>query len=246
MGGTTERWACGVDGCRAGWIAVLARVRDGNVCVERHRVISNLDEVLSFPESPRYICVDIPIGLPSRAKPGGRACDRAARQLLGPRRGSSVFSPPVRAALRSRTYSTAVAINRRSSDEGIGLNKQIFNLFPKLREADGLLTSELQSRVREAHPEVSFAGLNGGKGIREPKRSAEGMRRRLKLLEPHFPNVYRALAELVPAQPGLANDDVIDAYAVTWSAIRMLNGLAERIPAKPERDGKGLRMEIWF
>ena len=45
--------------------------------------------------------IDTPIGLPDRAERGGRACDAAARRLLGPGRASSVFSAPVRATMSS-------------------------------------------------------------------------------------------------------------------------------------------------
>jgi predicted RNase H-like nuclease len=49
-----------------------------------------LEEILDLPEKPAIIAIDVPIGLPEVMPPGGRACDRLARRLLGPR-GASVF-----------------------------------------------------------------------------------------------------------------------------------------------------------
>ena len=45
------------------------------------------------------VLIDIPIGL-SDSGPGGRLCDREARQLLGCGRVSSVFSAPARRTLQ--------------------------------------------------------------------------------------------------------------------------------------------------
>jgi predicted RNase H-like nuclease len=44
----------------------------------------------------------------------------------------------------------------------------------------------------------------------------------------------------------LAADDVLDAYALTWTALRIATGEARRLPSDPPRDRKGLRMEVWY
>ena len=81
------------------------------------------------------VCIDIPIGLSSD---GFRACDRAARQLLGKRR-SSVFPVPPRLALAPLTYEE---INLASKGHcGKGVSKQAFHLLPKIRETEALLGS---------------------------------------------------------------------------------------------------------
>jgi predicted RNase H-like nuclease len=42
-------------------------------------------------------------------------------------------------------------------------------------------------------------------------------------------------------------DDVLDAYALAQVAQRIRLGSAARLPAEqPQRDGRGLRMEIWY
>ena len=88
-------WLAGVDGCRAGWVVAFVRAagEEGRV-----RVVSHFADVLTAPEAPSVVAVDIPIGLPERVGRGGRAAENAVRPLLGARQ-SSVFSVPSRAAL---------------------------------------------------------------------------------------------------------------------------------------------------
>src|SRR3990167_4972582 len=91
----------GVDGCKAGWIAV-ARGEAGL----KSWIFRNFPElVAAFPDAER-ICVDVPIGLPSREAPI-RPCDQRAREVLGRPRGSSVFPVPCREALRAATIEQA-------------------------------------------------------------------------------------------------------------------------------------------
>jgi predicted RNase H-like nuclease len=88
-------WVVGVDGCRAGWFAVLREVERGKTV--HAGPLRHISEVLALPQEPRIVARDIPIGLSDHAERGGRECDRVTRNLLG-KRGCCVFSPPVRAA----------------------------------------------------------------------------------------------------------------------------------------------------
>jgi predicted RNase H-like nuclease len=56
----------GVDGCRAGWVAVFVRPRRDEV---RVRIAARFADVLSAPENSTIIAVDIPIGLPDYLGP---------------------------------------------------------------------------------------------------------------------------------------------------------------------------------
>jgi predicted RNase H-like nuclease len=49
----------------------------------------------------------------------------------------------------------------------------------------------------------------------------------------------------VVARPA-APDDLLDAVAAAWTARRLVEGVAERLPAEPAVDRRGLRMEIVF
>jgi predicted RNase H-like nuclease len=210
----------GVDGCRAGWVVA----HDGHAAVH-----TDFAGVLDALPDDTVVAVDMPIGLPDRHVPGGRAVDRAARAQLGPKR-SSVFSPPPRCVLGARTLADA---RRR----GGRLTLQALNLLPRIEDVDNAMTTELQCRVFEVHPELSFAAMNDGQPVLAPKRSAVGARLRRALLT-------RAGVR-VPARPaGAALDDLLDACALTWSAQRIVDGTARRIPDVPGCDERGLRMEL--
>ena len=156
-------------------------------CVEtserRHCIAHSASELLSLPEEPAIIAIDIPIGLLESAEPGGRECDRKARRLLGQPRGSSVFSPPVRGALSIRDYWKALSINRSSSSHRTGISRQCFGIFPKLQEIDSLMTPSLQTRVKEVHPEVCFYAMNGDKALEYSKHKKQGLSLRRRFLE---------------------------------------------------------------
>lgn len=237
-------FVAGVDGCRDGWVAVLLEINEERrIQKEEVRVVPTFDDLLHLPESPRFVGIDIPLGLPNSAVPGGRTCDQEARRLLGHKRGTSVFSPPVRSVLRARSYEEALKLNRESSRHDVGITMQVYNVLPKLREVHEVMTPELQARVREVHPELSFAAMQG-EPVEASKHSPQGKQQRLKLLDQHFADVEAALAE---AESGSVTDeDVIDAYAAAWTAWRMAIGKAQTVPEHLQVDPRGLRMGIWF
>lgn len=242
---TGRTWIAGVDGCRGGWLVVLRTV-DGDA-EPRARIVPTFADVLALPEAPRIIALDMPIGLPARSGIGGRAADIAARSRLGARR-SSVFAVPARAAVMARDYRDACAIAHAHSDPPRKLSKQTFNLFPKMREVDALMTPALQDRVVECHPETAFWAMNGEAPLDAPKKVKSrphppGLGERRKLLAttglppPFLQTRFRA-AEAGP-------DDLLDACACAWTARRVLSGTAHRFPDTPPRDQRGLRQEIW-
>ncbi|MEM9305289.1 MAG: DUF429 domain-containing protein, partial [Pseudomonadota bacterium] len=141
--------AVGVDGCRAGWLAVTF---DGEACAVS--VVSSARSLVEqVPEATIFI--DMPIGLPHVDQPV-RRCEPEARKLLGPRR-SSVFNVPCREALDAPTYADGSA--RNAAITGRKLSRQSWAIVPKIRELDELLLARpaLRASLREAHPEVCFA-----------------------------------------------------------------------------------------
>lgn len=232
-------WIAGADGARGGWIVALRAVGSETIVL---RLARTLSEIPTWPESPAMLGLDIPIGLPEEATPGGRACDRLARRLLGPR-GTTIFSAPSRPALEARTFQEALDRNRRSSPHRIGLSRQTFHLLPKIREADAFVSPARQAHVFEVHPELSFFEMNGGQPVLAPKKSEAGRQARLTLLESVFGRPLGDVVE-VSRQREVARDDVLDALAVLFTAERAHFGRAVRIPAEPATDARGLRMEI--
>jgi predicted RNase H-like nuclease len=226
----------GVDGCRGGWIAVRWAEKI------THHLCRSFAEVLAMEAS--VIAVDMPIGFPQGS---GRQAEREARARLGERQ-SSVFSVPSRAAVMCADYRQACSANLACSDPPRKVSKQIFHIFPKMREIDQLITPELQSRVFEVHPELSFWAMNGGEPLTLPKKvkgrpHAEGLSlRRALLAAAGFP--LAALAEARYRAADVGADDLLDACACAWSARRIAEGSAIRFPADPPLDARGLRMEI--
>ena len=179
----------------------------------------------------------MPIGFVDVPRPP-RACEAEARKLL-PGKASSVFPTPCRPALACQTHAEANATSRKL---GIGINQQTFHLFPKMREVDELLRARprLKRIVYEAHPELAFARMNGGKPVLSKKRQPEGYAERRRLLAKHGFKVK------VDRLPGAARDDILDAIAVCRTATLIADGKATRLGPARERDSCGLPMNIWF
>jgi predicted RNase H-like nuclease len=235
----------GVDGCRGGWLCVLKELDPP--FSERAFVAKTIASVFEDPSVPAVIAIDIPIGLPERIAGSGRGCDIAARKLLGPR-GASVFAVPARAAFGHADYAGACAAAFAVSDPPRKFSKQMFHLFPKIREVDELMTPALQARVFECHPEAAFCAMNGRETLLEPKKRGgrvhrPGLDLRRALLKAQgFSGEFLAIA--MKWRGGAGADDVLDACACAWTAGRIFRGDAIRFPDRPPLDAKGLRMEI--
>ena len=168
MTGTDQNaWLAGVDGCAGGWIAAYLHPQGGEV---RVRIVPRFADVLSAPEQPAVVAVDMPIGLPERVGAGGRAAESCVRPLLGARQ-SSVFSVPSRAAIYANDYRDACSVAQATSEPPRKVSKQLFNIAPKIREVDEALRGDPDApdRVFEVHPELAF-----WRETRRARRTEEG------------------------------------------------------------------------
>ena len=199
----------GVDGYRKGWVAVSLDP-SGDVEVSTHVTFT---EVLSL--RARVIAVDIPI---DPAGLGVRTTDAGARAFVGANRASSVFPTPPREALAARTFAEANEIARTIT--GKGISQQAFALGRKILEVHAL--AEVDERVIEMHPEVSFREL-AGEPVLESKHTAAGLAKRRELLA-------AAGIALPGAVPGVPEADLLDAAAGAWTAARYSRGDAEAFP----------------
>ncbi len=242
---SSNAWVAGADGYRDGWVVVLWRPATETV---RVRTVDGGDALFDQPETPAVLGVDMVIGCPDRAEPGGRDCDRAARTILGHPRGSSVFSPPAYDALWANTYEEAQRRNRASGPEAPGLSRQTFHLLPKMRALAERMTPSWQECIREVHPELAFYAMNGETPVSASKHSEDGRATRSDLVEAHgFPTVRAAIDGFADSVIGA--DDVLDAHAACWTARRIHDGTARRCPprdASAPCNDRGLRMEIWW
>jgi len=203
---------------RGGWVAA-ARHTDGTVS---WRVVERFATLVEGREHGCVVAVDIPIGLPE-SQP--RRCDKEARRLL-PGRASSVFPAPTRATAADRredvTYAEAV---RRARGRGHAApSRQTWFITDKINDvADACQDLPPALRVRECHPEVSFATLSGS--VLPRKATAAGVGRRITA----FTGWVDAAAGLGDVPDGIPVVDALDALACLWTAERVATGRATRI-----------------
>lgn len=230
----------GVDGCKAGWIALVQTVDGGLIQSTVFATASALCRSLSDAE---VIAVDIPIGLTDY---GPRVCDTEARKRLGRPRASSVFPPPIRPALVAASREEASRIQGKI--DGRRISAQVWSIIPKVREWDSCLraNNQIANRVFEVHPEVCFWALNAFKPMQRSKKTASGLRQRRELLEREFG--IDAFHEIRShhARREVADDDLYDAVIALWAARRIYERKALSLPESPPRDSVGLPMAIWY
>lgn len=227
---------CGVDGCPAGWVVVWLDLKNDRM---RWEVKPRLEDIAGATPRPAVIGIDVPIGL---LESGARECDLLARSRLGFPRSASVFPAPIRPVLAASSHAEASAI--RKVVDGKGMSVQAWGIAPKVREADEALRADVYLRglVREVHPELCFAGMNGGRPMAHSKKSAAGREERITVLGAEF---GARIDEALASKPrGCGVDDLLDAFACAWTAARVASGQAEVIPADPSRDEYGLPMEM--
>jgi len=233
-------FVAGVDGCRAGWLAVK---------LSRHgafesQIFPDMASLWSAYCEAALILVDIPIGLPEAAN--DRDCDRAARKVLGPRR-ASVFPVPCRRAVYAPSYDAALKINEQVT--GKRIFRATWNLVPRMRQVDEFFRAEPQARktIREAHPEVLFWGLNRGRPMAFSKKIEAGEAERLEVLQmiyPRAPALFLEMNKTLP-QKSAAPDDLMDALAAAVTGL-VGGGELKTLPENPQRDAQGLPMEMVY
>jgi threonine dehydratase len=242
VGNTT---VAGVDGCSNGWVVAFRKGRAGAITV---RVMAHFADIVTAPECPAVIAIDMPIGLPDHIGGAGRGPEQAVRPMLGPRK-SSVFSIPSRDAVHAADYAACCALARATSDPPRAVSRQGFNIFPRIIEVDAVLRSNTDAvkRTYEVHPEVAFLAMNGGEPLLLAKKSkgepmGTGADLRRKLLVAHGIPAHMAAA----APPsGAAVDDYLDALAALVVAEHIAQGNGISYPAEPAKDRFGLPIAIW-
>ncbi len=229
----------GIDGCKNGWVVFKAELSDGNEARICNTTVECVSEVADlFNRRPSFDCaaIDIPIGLINRA----RECDLEARKLLRKPRSSSVFPAPCREALLGKSYAEASHINQRMTTKR--LTQQSWGIIPKIKEVDDFLKNSAQAGLFEVHPELCFWQMNNRKPMIYRKKKPEGHEERRKLISWSFPNIDEHLR----ARPsGVAIDDLLDAAAAAWTAIRYIRKEVQSV-GSAAGDEFGLSMKIFY
>ena len=191
------------------------------------------DALVQTPDCA-VVAVDMPMALPVR---GRRDAEAELRSRLG-RAASSVFISPTRAALLAADRAAATEVNR--AHDGPGISAQAWGLAGSVRELRATLPDHPAfERWFETHPETAFAELNGGEPMAS-KKTAVGVAQRLQTLRPLFPGLDDALLH-APAKVPV--DDVLDALAACWSAVRIQAGTS-LVLGPAGRDDEGFEQSI--
>jgi len=223
----------GVDACTSGWVGVLLSP-DRPAAVLAATTIAALVELARESSDVAVVAIDIPIGLPDD---GIRAADTLARRAL-PGKGSSVFTTLTRSAYEAPTYAEAREANLVATGGSHSASAQAYALRARILDVDGWLRSRPGVEVIEVHPELAFARMTGAP-IREAKSAPEGVAARRAAVEG---------AGLVPPAwfrgSGFAEDDLLDACAAAWTAVRHSRGESESFPGWPELFSDGIPAAI--
>lgn len=233
----------GVDGCPDGWLAVVYEGDDYARAAHYEDIADLWDDTVGA----ETVLVDVPIGLrgDSAAK---RRCDDEARSRLSPTRHASVFPTPIRDAVHAESYEAAKRVQEEQT--GGSLNRQTWGIAGKIAEVDDLLESETDARgvLREAHPEVCFWALNDQRPTAHSK-TAEPLAafwERVGLLERADEEILRDVRDAgMDVVCEASNDDLLDAFALAVTASE-LTGDLRTLPDAPERDARGLPMEMAY
>ena len=230
----------GVDGCRAGWLAIGLESESG----WQVNVFPDAYSLWDHHRQASLILIDIPIGLKTDGS-AERRCDPIVRKLLGPRR-SSLFPAPCREAIYTSSYQEACDINQRLT--GKRLSVESWNIIPKIRQMDCFLSENAaaRGRIREIHPEFCFCGL-AGQPMQHAKKRSEGLAERTQLLQSIYPQTDDIIAHTLSTyrRKDVARDDILDALSAAVTGLMGGQNLVS-IPQEPEFDERGLRMEMVY
>ncbi|WP_165354463.1 DUF429 domain-containing protein [Nocardioides glacieisoli] len=222
----------GVDACRGGWVGVVIDP-DRRTSVFSAATIASLVALVRETYDVVVVAIDIPIGLPDSS--GRRADAEARRELVG--KASSIFSTPTRSALEAPTYAEGRAANVAATG-GTSVSAQAYALREKVLQVDEWVRGRPGLEVVEVHPELSFARMAGAP-VLASKKDADGVRARREALAAHgivAPPWFRG--------GGFAEDDLLDACAAAWSAVRHSHRLSESFPDTPEVFSDGIPAAI--
>lgn len=198
--------AVGVDACPLGWIVSVIDAEG-----LRTNVYEDFSDLVETYSEADRILVDIPIGLPDEER---RRCDEVASDLLGSR-GLSVFYPPCRTAIQKPDYEEANAEHRRKV--GYGLSQQAHSIRHKIREVREIVS--LGGSIKESHPELCFAALNG-QPIAYSKTSDSGLGFRMKLLSDAIDGARAQYQETRDEYflKEVRRDDILDSMVLAFAA----------------------------
>lgn len=190
--------------------------------------VDELSLALDAPDDVDVIAVDVPLAHedPRGEDTGLRACDRAAREVLGSARDRYFVLPPP-AVFAAATYHDALELCREH-----GWPKLEAPLwFARERLEDLARWAGEDERLVEVHPEVSFVHMDGASGPAEHYGDTWAAAEE-RLARLHAEGLHPEHLEPEDTDPRAA----LDACAAAWTAHRVATGRARRLPEPPPTD----------
>jgi predicted RNase H-like nuclease len=216
----------GIDGCKSGWFSVWEN-HTGNI---QSSIFPNLYDLNNFfiHENHLIIGIDMPVILSDK---NPRQADQLARKLLS-KKASSVFSAPTPEMLEQPNYEKASSVSKRLFGKSMTL--QSWYLFPKIKDVQTMIHHK-KMNIYEIHPELSFRAMNNEKIILQSKKTYEGFSIRNSLLAKYFKVFNFQEIRMQYEKKDVMDDDILDAFAVLWSAKRIQSNEASFLPQTPEK-----------
>lgn len=227
----------GVDGCKGGWIA--ASIDNGELYLNKY---TDFQKLVFDNNQFDGMLVDMVMGLPGNTEQYDKRPDGIARRIIKPRT-STIFAVPTRQAVYECTKEKQKGANL--SAIGKGLSEQTIAIIPKMRELDEFLLEnrEYMNVIRESHPEVCFARLNG-EVIMTVKSERDGIADRVQVLSMYLHDLSEDYVKESAKKLGCKPDDILDAICLAVTANLDAQGRTEIIPEKPSTDDKGIKMQM--
>ena len=225
----------GVVPCPGGWLIVPARLAGVTVVAEEPMVVSTLLDVLEFKPKFEACAIWSPIGFFDEPTTPYRPCDEEARDYVGWPRRVAIRPTPSRAALHAPTREAALELEP-------WLTRDDFRRFKWLREAEREFQPFHQRSYFAAHPDLTFAQLNGDVTLTTSPYHQDGVLERMALIRDKMPGVEEMITRTPP--PGAAVVHLLLATGLLWTARRAAGRAMQRLPLDPAWDSGGMRMEL--
>lgn len=225
----------GIVPCPGGWLIVPARLAGVTVVAEDPEVVKTLLDVIEYKPKFDAAAIFAPLGLPDEPRSPYRPCDEEARDFIGWPRQLAVHHTPSRAALRAPTREAALELEP-------WLTRDDFRRFKWLREAEREFQPFHQRMFFAAHPDLTFAQLNNDRPLLSSPYQQDGVLERMALIREKLPSVEETVTRTPPAGAGQVH--LLQATGLLWTARRACGRAMNRLPAEPEWDSSGLRMEL--
>lgn len=225
----------GVVPCPGGWLIVPARLAGVTVVAEEPEVVRTLLDVLEYKPKFEAAAIWAPIGFFDEPQGAYRPCDEEARALVGWPRSVAIRPIPSRAALNAATREEALEMEP-------WLTRDDFRRFKWFREAERELQPFHQRSYFAAHPDLTFAQLNGDRPVTSSPYQPDGILERMALIRDKMPGVEEIVSRTPPK--GSAQVHLLQATGLLWTARRAAGRAMQRLPLDPDWDTAGMRMEL--